>query len=208
MLWWLANIRWAPKASSGIARATNWKVSQYSCTWLELAMIFKMQTGYDLGGKDASVADQADALRKMLRAAWSKAVHRINGKIVTPKQYWRPGVYIASIDMITGIKTAGILRRPVLDRQLWKAVVQHLERAKAQGDAYLRASYKVPRQRQWIKSRDDTVLELLKKMPNAQDEGDAEANRQRILQSHIEKQREKCWFGHTVTTGRANGRSV
>ena len=60
--------------------------------------------------------------------------------------------------------TAGILRRPVLDNQVWKAMVQQLEQAKAQEDAYPGASYKIPRQRQWIKCRDDTVLELLTKI--------------------------------------------
>ena len=101
--------------------------SGVSSTWIELAMVFKLQTGYNIGGKGTSLAEQADILRKMIRNVWNKTVHKTQGRVVSAKVFWRPGIYVASTEVVTNTKAAGILRRPVLPTELWRKIVQLLE---------------------------------------------------------------------------------
>ena len=87
-------------------QTSNLKITQFSTTWIELTIMFRVQTGYCLGGNKCDLALQADALRKMTRAIWSNAKHSTGGRSTTAKKVWRPGAFVTSKYMIAKVKAA------------------------------------------------------------------------------------------------------
>jgi hypothetical protein len=147
-------------------------VTKLSCTWIELAIILKLQTGYELAGRGADLITQADAMKKMVKQVWSKTVHKVNGLCVTAKVFWRPAVHARSTQCVTGIKLAGLLRRPILDEQTWAQALLNLTLAKSQaGDTKEFArEYVVRTKARLVRMPKNTALEVLAKLHQAEDE--------------------------------------
>jgi hypothetical protein len=176
-----------------------------------MAIIFRLQTGYELAGSNAELMTQADAIRKMVRKVWTKTEHRANGVLVTPKCYWRPVMYAHAAEKVTGIKLAGIMRRPVLTEDTWTKVLLNLTLARsvAESAKEFARNFRVecgPSFRSMPKNMALEVLQMLHKR-DAEEAPHGDAARQ-ISTSTSKTDAEMCYFGHTKTSARVNGHTV
>ena len=66
------------------------RAHQLCTTWVELAIAFQQQAGYQLGGSGSDLCDQADGLRKMVMRIWALSTFHIQGVKVSAKLFWLP----------------------------------------------------------------------------------------------------------------------
>ena len=91
------------------------RVAACSCTWVELADMFQIQSNYRFVDS-FDIADHA----AIMRVAFKRAVEALGiwrgNKQISVDRFFNPSSNIVSISSLTGLRLPGIQRRPIFDR--------------------------------------------------------------------------------------------
>ena len=131
-VWWLENTKWTHQglAQPGIAN----KIKMMA-TWVELALVFQIQTGVRLAPESLDLKSQETVFRSIIKRIWSRSKLKIAGITKASKNVWGPVSSSPSCRPLIDHSRSGIGRRPIVCNEIWTTVAEIITAAFEQATA-------------------------------------------------------------------------
>ena len=93
-------------------------------TWVELALVFQIQTGVRLAPESLDLKSQETVFRSIIKRIWSRSKFKIAGITQASKNVWGPVSSSPSCRPLIDHSRSGIGRRPIVCNEIWTMVAE------------------------------------------------------------------------------------
>jgi len=206
-VWWLSNTQWT---ASGLGNNCTVNKNHMLATWVELALVFQIQTGVRLAPDSLDLRSQETIFRSIVKRIWSKTAFKLKGIRATAKQVWQPVTWSTACKPLIDHSRSGICRRPIISNDIWKTVAGILHSAHQAGKSsdsfgvYRRVCIKTQMVAQWkpavLRDFNDAIAKAVK----------AQTTQDAVPDEALEPEHQigPCHFGHLNSSQRVNGREA
>jgi hypothetical protein len=214
IVWWFSKQQWSAHGLGPFSEDAN--KAAHRITWLEMMLLFQIQTGYRLDPKQLDTLRQEHAFRTAATKIFSLTKFRMDNKAVTSKAFWAGAPFINAAKVVIGHARAGLCRRPIIDNSDWAHVVRCIIQAHEQGNTKetighgFNAPLRMPPTHKWIPSVLYEMNIEIEKRSNARKNQAEEVPHEDLQCSQTAPtagvNEGPCHFGHQATSGRRAGR--
>jgi len=179
-------------------------------TWVELALVFQIQTGVKLAPDSLDLKSQETVFRSLVKRIWSRSHFRVSGAKEAIKSVWGPVSSSPACKPLIDHSRSGISRRPVIDNGIWIMVAEVITAAYAKGKCRetfgkaWRVTIKSHGHARWkpevLKAFNDAIAKKVSRQTTKDEKPDLDGARISL--------KGPSQFGLTSSSQRANGREA
>jgi hypothetical protein len=130
-IWWLEHTKWS---KLGLAQPGMANKTKTMATWVELALVFQIQTGVRLAPDSLDLRSQETVFRSIIKRIWSRSSFKLKGIKEMTKIVWSPVPSSPSCKPLIDHNRPGIGRRPIISNDIWTIVAEIITAAYGSGN--------------------------------------------------------------------------